>query len=69
VSLFVEDDGIGFDSQLEPDARDQPLGLLGMRERASILGGTLEVESHLDRGTIVFARIPALVRPAVTKPH
>ena len=34
------------------------LGLLGMRERVALVGGTLEVESTPGAGTTVFARIP-----------
>ena len=34
------------------------LGLIGIRERATMLGGTLEVESAPGRGTTVFVRIP-----------
>jgi signal transduction histidine kinase len=33
------------------------LGLDGMRERLSLIGGTLEVESALGAGTTIFARI------------
>lgn len=58
IVAAVEDDGAGFD----PDAaaaRDRPgLGLPGMRERAALLGGVLEVESAPGRGTTVVARIP-----------
>jgi signal transduction histidine kinase len=34
------------------------LGLLGMRERAGLVGGTLEVEPAPGAGTTVFARVP-----------
>jgi signal transduction histidine kinase/HAMP domain-containing protein len=55
VTLEIHDDGIGFDPQkletMEPGGRG--LGLLGMRERAAILGGTLQVESAIGKGTIV----------------
>jgi PAS domain S-box-containing protein len=62
VSLIVEDDGVGFDHERVTAAHDKQLGLVGMRERASLLGGTLDVESAPGHGTTVLARIPALVR-------
>jgi len=62
VRLVVEDDGCGF----EPEAlRDSPtesggLGLLGMRERATLAGGQFEVESQPGAGTTIVVRIPLL---------
>jgi signal transduction histidine kinase len=64
VVLIVEDDGRGFD-QVEAAAAgvgDRGLGLVGMRERAAIVGGTVEIETAPGEGTTVFARVPA--RPA-----
>ncbi len=56
VKLFIEDDGIGFDpDQLEIKHR---LGLVGMRERAEMLGGTLTVESSPGRGTLIIVEVP-----------
>ena len=57
VSLIVEDDGLGFDMKQTIGPRSR-FGLDGMRERASLLGGTLDIESHPGRGTTVVARIP-----------
>lgn len=55
VTVVVEDDGRGFDE----DAVDrQRLGILGMRERTALVGGTLVVESTPQSGTTVIARIP-----------
>ena len=58
VSLIVEDDGIGFDTAARLGSR-QRFGLVGMRERATLLGGTLDVESSPGNGTTLAARIPA----------
>jgi signal transduction histidine kinase len=69
VSLVVEDDGVGFGREQVFAARDKQLGVVGMRERAWLLGGTLDVESQLGHGTAVVARIPALVRPEFTNPN
>jgi signal transduction histidine kinase len=63
TSLIVEDDGQGFEAGQAFDMARKGLGLIGMRERAALLGGTLAVESSQGRGTTVVARIPA-PRPA-----
>ena len=42
VAATIDDDGRGFDSA---EVRQDALGLLGMRERLALVGGTLEVES------------------------
>jgi PAS domain S-box-containing protein len=62
VSLIVEDDGIGFDVE-QPVGPRQRFGVIGMRERATILGGTLDVESHPGKGATVVARIPVRSSP------
>ena len=56
----MTDDGRGFDVQIAVDrvGADASLGLLGMRERARLLGGRVTVESTLRKGTTVRARIP-----------
>jgi PAS domain S-box-containing protein len=58
VLLIVEDDGVGF----EPAQREtagQGFGLLGMRERAALVGATLEIESSAGNGTAVLVRMTA----------
>jgi PAS domain S-box-containing protein len=64
VSAVVEDDGRGFDSDgaQAVTGTDQRLGLLGMRERVALVGGTLTVESDIGRGTTVIARVPLPIR-------
>ena len=59
VVTIVEDDGHGFDpARVEAGTGpDKPIGLLGMRERAVLVGGTCHVESQ-PGGTSVFVRIP-----------
>jgi signal transduction histidine kinase len=59
VMLEISDDGVGFDPQsLEvPESDGRGLGLRGMRERAMILGGSLEIDSAAGRGTTVRIRV------------
>ena len=55
--LIIEDNGKGFDPQEEMSS-DKGLGLIGMRERASLMGGALEIESATGEGTTIFVRVP-----------
>jgi len=60
VLLIVEDDGIGFD--VAERANGAGFGLIGMQERATLIGATLEIESAPDQGTTILVRIAAPVR-------
>jgi two-component system CheB/CheR fusion protein len=64
VVLVIEDDGVGFDPSEEPRAA-KGFGLLGMRERATLVGATLQVESAPGKGTSVFLRCPVAKEAAV----
>jgi signal transduction histidine kinase len=55
VTLVIEDDGIGFDPG-EVTARQDGLGLVGMRERAGLIGGSFQIESSPGKGTTVFLK-------------
>jgi PAS domain S-box-containing protein len=57
ITLIVEDDGKGFDPEL-PNKKERRMGIIGMNERAALLGGTVEIESSPGRGTTIFVRIP-----------
>ncbi|WP_234826835.1 GAF domain-containing protein [Rhodopseudomonas palustris] len=57
VTMIVEDDGRGF-STAGPGKPANRLGLLGIRERLSLVGGTLELETAPGKGTALYARIP-----------
>ncbi len=60
LDVVVRDDGVGFDVErtLGQVAARSSLGLLGMRERVEVFGGSLEVESAPGRGTRVRASFP-----------
>ena len=67
VVLIVEDNGLGFDvTKLgERDEVDIKLGLVGIKERAALVGGEVHIESSDHSGTALFVRIPAsLVKAA-----
>lgn len=63
VQLSVADDGSGFASAESQSAREGRLGLLGMRERAELLGAEFDIESSLGTGTTVAVRLPDRERP------
>ncbi|MCC6860343.1 MAG: sensor histidine kinase [Bryobacterales bacterium] len=57
LELKVEDNGIGFDLEVAARKRDS-FGLAGMRERVTLLGGDLLIDSGPRRGTRIRARLP-----------
>jgi two-component system, NarL family, sensor histidine kinase UhpB len=61
VSLLVADNGSGFAFAEE----GKGLGLSGMRERALLVGGALEIDSRPGKGTTVKLEVP-LAAPAPT---
>ncbi len=63
ITLIIEDNGIGFENIHRSDAgngaRQRQLGLIGMRERAALLKGTIEIDSQSDGGgTTILVRVP-----------
>ncbi len=70
ASAIVEDDGVGFDlTALAQSEKHQRLGLPGMHERASLVDGTVKIESMPGRGTAVFVRIPLSQGESATHDH
>lgn len=64
LTLTISDDGRGIPPSLGSADGPQPgLGLIGMRERATLAGGTLRVSARSPHGTIVQARLPSSQRP------
>ena len=55
LRVIVEDDGIGFDPAA---VEHRSLGLAGMRERLTLAGGVLVVDSRPARGTRIIAEVP-----------
>jgi signal transduction histidine kinase len=60
VELVIADDGNGFDyaSLQSPAARQKHFGLVSMRERANLAGGTFHVETAPGRGTRIRVSVP-----------
>jgi two-component system sensor histidine kinase UhpB len=61
LEVAVRDDGVGFEAEvvLTQAAQQGHLGLVGMKERVQILGGTLDVHSEPGHGTGVRVSLPA----------
>jgi len=58
LALTITDNGQGFNPVILVEQDPQHLGLLGMRERARLLGGHLEVRSAPGQGAVIEATIP-----------
>jgi signal transduction histidine kinase len=69
--IIVEDDGKGFDVEavMEGAAHSRRLGLLGMEERAALIGGRLTIESRPGAGTAVFVEVPSAINGHGSDPH
>ncbi|EFO79487.1 hypothetical protein OSCT_2613 [Oscillochloris trichoides DG-6] len=60
IRIIIEDNGIGFNAPTTRESLnlEHHLGLMGMWDRITLLGGTLLIESTIGRGTSIFASIP-----------
>jgi PAS domain S-box-containing protein len=59
VELEIADDGLGFDVAGVPQPSDgRHFGLIGMRERVELAGGTWSIQSAPGEGTLIRARLP-----------
>jgi PAS domain S-box-containing protein len=65
VMLIVEDDGVGFEAGAH--RRGHGFGLIGMQERAALVGATLEIESAAGKGTTILVRMAAPARQAADR--
>jgi PAS domain S-box-containing protein len=61
LELIIRDDGAGFDVEAARTRaiRGGSIGLIGMQERASLAGGSIEIRSRPGAGTEIRARFPA----------
>lgn len=68
LALLVRDDGVGFNpKRKQRQRRDPGIGLEGMKERATALGGSVRIVSRPDRGTAVVAKLPLGTQRAVPR--
>ncbi len=69
VVLAVEDDGIGFNptATFAASGNSRPWGLLGMQERADLVGGSVDIQSQAWKGSRVTVTIPLSGQPAETE--
>ena len=68
LRLEITDNGQGFEPEKLDEHVGEHLGVVGMRERARLLGGHFEVKSSLDGGTVVTAAIP-IGRSELSRDH
>ena len=62
IALHVSDSGAGFDPKAAENQTG--LGLISMRERISLVDGTISIASRPNGGTTIAARVPLKVTPA-----
>jgi two-component system sensor histidine kinase UhpB len=62
LHIEVADDGVGFD----PASASEGIGIIGMRERAYALHGTIEVRSRPGKGTVLAIALPLKRATAVS---
>lgn len=60
IKIIIEDDGIGFNPDMVLQ-QTKSLGLRGMKERAGLLGGTLQIESSPHNGTSLYIELPCSI--------
>lgn len=58
LTLTVQDDGQGMEADAAPEPGDERLGIRGMQERASLIGGQIEIISEAGSGTRVVLTAP-----------
>lgn len=59
IKIIIDDDGIGFDDKKVTDNRHFGISLL--KESVSILGGTIDIHSIIDKGTTISICIPCVM--------
>jgi ligand-binding sensor domain-containing protein/signal transduction histidine kinase len=61
IELIIKDDGTGFNAQHVPDQAEGHFGIIGMRERAERIGGTIKIESRECSGTSVILSVERIL--------
>jgi two-component system sensor histidine kinase UhpB len=61
IFASIQDNGKGFDLDrvLHPESPERGFGIIGMKERVSLLGGQIDIQSRLRFGTLIHIEIPA----------
>lgn len=62
LKISIRDDGVGFDPETQTQSSGH-YGLLGMRERARLAGGKLDIKSVPGTGTTITLTVPLTVKP------
>ena len=57
LRITIRDNGAGFRSRNVGDRPSKHLGIAGMRQRASMLGGTFNITSELNKGTLIEVQL------------
>jgi len=69
VRLAIQDNGKGFEpDDISPTSAGDGFGLVGMAERARMMGGDLTITSAPGRGTTIIISVPRIAAPAGLKP-
>jgi PAS domain S-box-containing protein len=68
VLLILEDDGVGFD-EAGGGSAGRGFGLVGMQERAALVGASLQIESTPGKGTTILVRMPVAARVGEVADH
>ena len=55
--LRIRDDGKGFDPAAQANSANHSFGLIGISERARLLGGKYSIASEVGKGTLVTVEI------------
>ena len=58
VEVIVQDDGIGFDLDYVQRHGKEALGIMGMQERAALVGGKIEIDTAPGKGTRILLKLP-----------
>lgn len=62
IYMKIKDDGKGFQGERALRKKNKRLGLLGMRERLEMVGGTFNITSAPGKGTTILVQIPLMRR-------